>query len=356
MFKLLLSEVGSGTDVTLKGRDVWLRLRSGGFSPALLFGQGEQGAWFDPSPTTTFTDTARTVPATVGQAVAGMTDLSGRGNHATQATVAARPILARVPASGRRNLLTRTEEFDNAAWAKGSFTGTISANTAETLDPIGGNTAEKFDATVAGSFVQQAIVTTVQTYTYSFYAKAGTAGTVRVNVFDTSDHRAVFNLSDGSLASSFGITASSSVGVGNGWWRFAITYTAGAAANQTRVFCPDVGVVYIWGAQLEQSPAVSNYQRVGSTFDVTEAGQPDNFYLADVSSDSITWPAPAGTYTLAYIATGGIVTIASGQVLSGATNILQGARTGSYIAVDRALTPAEIERTTAYLQNKGSGL
>jgi hypothetical protein len=77
---------------------VWQQTGAGGggppaFSPAVLFAGGEQGVWFDPSPSTCFTDTARTTPAAVGQAVAGMTDLSGRGNHATQATVASQPIL-----------------------------------------------------------------------------------------------------------------------------------------------------------------------------------------------------------------------------------------------------------------------
>ena len=46
-----------------------------------------------PSPATCFTDTARTTPATVGQAVAGITDPSGYGLHPTQAVVASRPIL-----------------------------------------------------------------------------------------------------------------------------------------------------------------------------------------------------------------------------------------------------------------------
>jgi len=63
------------------------------FTPAVLFANGEQGAWFEPDPTTTFTDTAGTTSAGVGDAVALMLDESGNGHNATQPTAAARPIL-----------------------------------------------------------------------------------------------------------------------------------------------------------------------------------------------------------------------------------------------------------------------
>jgi len=63
------------------------------FSPASLFASGEEGAWYDPSPTTCFTDTGGTTPASVGDSVAYLEDLSGNGNHATQATASARPTL-----------------------------------------------------------------------------------------------------------------------------------------------------------------------------------------------------------------------------------------------------------------------
>lgn len=64
------------------------------YTPAVLFSAGQIGAWFDPSDTTTvFQDTAGTQPVTAsGQPVALMLDKSGRGNHATQATPASRPI------------------------------------------------------------------------------------------------------------------------------------------------------------------------------------------------------------------------------------------------------------------------
>lgn len=66
-----------------------------GFNPASLFASGEQGAWYDPSDfATMFQDAAGTTPVTaVGQPVGKINDKSGRGNHATQATAAARPVL-----------------------------------------------------------------------------------------------------------------------------------------------------------------------------------------------------------------------------------------------------------------------
>lgn len=67
----------------------------GGFSPASLFANGEQGAWYDPSDfSTMFQDSAGTTPVTaVGQPVGRILDKSGRGNHASQSTAAARPVL-----------------------------------------------------------------------------------------------------------------------------------------------------------------------------------------------------------------------------------------------------------------------
>ena len=47
--------------------------------------------------TTVFNNTTRTIPAEVGQGVGGMTDLSGRDNHAAQATATARPIYQTPP-------------------------------------------------------------------------------------------------------------------------------------------------------------------------------------------------------------------------------------------------------------------
>ncbi|MEY5101108.1 MAG: hypothetical protein RJA36_3827, partial [Pseudomonadota bacterium] len=62
---------------------------------AELFANGEQGVWYDPSDfSTLFQDAAGTIPVTaVEQPVGRMLDKSGRGNHASQPTTTARPIL-----------------------------------------------------------------------------------------------------------------------------------------------------------------------------------------------------------------------------------------------------------------------
>lgn len=64
------------------------------FSPIDLFQNNEQGAWYDPSDLSTmFQDSAGTTPVTAdGQTVGKILDKSGRGNHATAPSDAARPL------------------------------------------------------------------------------------------------------------------------------------------------------------------------------------------------------------------------------------------------------------------------
>ena len=57
-----------------------------------LFSGGELGAYYDPSDSSTvFQDAAMTTPAGANDPVGALMDKSGNGNHATQATAAARP-------------------------------------------------------------------------------------------------------------------------------------------------------------------------------------------------------------------------------------------------------------------------
>lgn len=146
MINLIIRPVTSHVLRSIVGRPPNARKPS--FSPLSLFANGEQGAWYDPSDTTTlFQDSAGTTPVTAsGQPVGLMLDKSGRGHHATQPTAGSRPIYRRGDSRGVVNLLLNTETLatqSRAVTAVGhtlSFTGTgsITLSGASTAGPLVG--------------------------------------------------------------------------------------------------------------------------------------------------------------------------------------------------------------------------
>lgn len=102
--------------------------------------QRDNGAWFDPEDLSTmFQDAAGTTPVTaLEQPVGRWLDKSGNGNHAIQSITASRPTL-----SARYNLLTNTDNFDNAAWLKmmGGVGSTPSVTPNYGIAPDGSQTA-----------------------------------------------------------------------------------------------------------------------------------------------------------------------------------------------------------------------
>jgi len=103
-------------------------MQSGGqealFTPADLFTGSDTGAWYGPSDLSTlFQDSAGTTPVTTaGQPVGLMLDKSGRANHATQATAAARPTYQTGPA---RATLDKVDDRLSVTVPTGGFTGTM---------------------------------------------------------------------------------------------------------------------------------------------------------------------------------------------------------------------------------------
>lgn len=141
------------------------------WTPAQLFTAGEQGVWYDPSDfSTLFQDSSGTTPVTaVEQPVGKMLDKSGRGNHATQATAASRPVV-----SARKNwlLATTTLSTQNVTVLAGQMvlsfygTGTVTLSGTSTAGPLVGTgvsdrvsltftpTAGTLTLTVSGSVTQ----------------------------------------------------------------------------------------------------------------------------------------------------------------------------------------------------------
>lgn len=95
----------------------------GAWSPLSLFSAGEVGAWYDPSDLTTmFQDRAGTTPVTAdGQTVGKILDKSGRGNHATAPSDAARPLYK---TDGTYHWLQFDGVDDSLSTAAINFTGT----------------------------------------------------------------------------------------------------------------------------------------------------------------------------------------------------------------------------------------
>jgi len=179
------------------------------------------------------------------------------------------------------NLLLRSEEFDNAAYAK-TDGATITANQA--VAPDGTTTADEIDITsLSTSRVSQTTVSlSAGTYTFSIFLKAkpGQSGTFPIRVFSGSGgfvSAAVF-IDDSAYTRASITTTTTSSGV--------ISVFAGDARLGTQT----LEVALIWGGSLEQLPFASSYiKTVAST--VTRTA--DN-----LSIDAANIPAPTLDYSV----------------------------------------------------------
>jgi hypothetical protein len=163
----------------------------------------------------------------------------------------------------RTNLVTYSEQFDNAAWTK--TRSSINANSY--VSPGGALTADALIDTTDNDthFVSQNVTTTAVAITFSVYAKAAGRNFVYLSINDSGNvaRTTFYNLSTGAVGTTgTGITASI-VPVGNGWYRcIATVATAYAGANPCTigVASADNTATYagngfsgvaIWGAQVE---------------------------------------------------------------------------------------------------------
>ena len=169
------------------------------------------------------------------------------------------------------NLLLRSEEFNDASWAK--LAASISINAI--ASPFGPITADKLvvdNGQSAGYASQSTSFVSGRTYTASCYAKAGEVSDFRF-VFESaafgSNLNAVFNLSAG-IVTSFTAASASIELIGNNWYRCVATATATTTASASAQFRSvhagnGTNGIYLWGAQLEQSSTVGEYIPTTST-------------------------------------------------------------------------------------------
>jgi hypothetical protein len=170
-------------------------------------------------------------------------------------------------AKAEENLLTFSEQFDNAAWLKFNVTVTANATTA----PDGTTTAELCypSSTGAARNLYRSVMTSGLQYAISIYAKAG--GLNHLCVYDETGSgvgRAWFNLSTGAVGTVAAGYTASITDAGNGWYRCTVVRTVSGAFysfggtdadNSTTSTTSGTNGIYIWGAQLEQRSSVTAY-------------------------------------------------------------------------------------------------
>lgn len=177
----------------------------------------------------------------------------------------------------RTNLLTYSEQCDNAAWTKTA--GSITANA--TTAPDGASTADKFVEDTANSshLLRQNVTLSGSTaYTSSVWAKAAGRSIFTMLVHDGANFRSAhFDLTAGTVTTA-GTTLAGSEGIvacPNGWYRCYVTATTGASpsssytdyrmsdgspTNSGDTYTGDGSSgIYFWGAQVEAATFASSY-------------------------------------------------------------------------------------------------
>jgi hypothetical protein len=185
------------------------------------------------------------------------------------------------------NLLVRSEEFETT-WTNTNSTDSTNV----TVAPNGTLTADLLlaNATTTASARdtrQNANGTVASTHTFSVYAKAKDGNflgmTFRNQAAAVNFCSAEFNLSNGtvSIAGTNGGNATGALAsitdIGNGWYRcslsgiadtsgtqFTVIFIGRTSSNNNSVIA-DTELVYLWGAQLEQSSTVGDYVPTTST-------------------------------------------------------------------------------------------
>lgn len=220
--------------------------------------------------------------ATVNLAISGVSVKELAGSHATQSTPASRPTYGVVPATGRRNLLINTP-FDGAVsgtpgtaptnWSALLSGGTITAST----DKI------RVQTTAQRHILQQFVSVSANT-TYTFSVSANVTTSARVD-----NYVGVGGLPAGAVVDTYlldGVAVAGTQLTGNGTKvlgvRFIISATAGSPAVRigSGLLANSDGNAEFTTPQLETGTSITAYQRVVSSFDVTEAGVASLSYLS----------------------------------------------------------------------------
>lgn len=167
------------------------------------------------------------------------------------------------------NLVTYSEQFDDASWSLGNASITANATTS----PDGTQNAEKLYTNTATSThqIRKTISSvTAQNYTMSIFAKKGELNYIRFWEDGQTGKQAYFNLNTG-VATNVDMTSASIENMGNGWFRCSavVAIPASGVFGYRVLLTPDGTTtsftgngsdgVFLYGAQLEASSYPTSY-------------------------------------------------------------------------------------------------
>ena len=163
----------------------------------------------------------------------------------------------------RSNLLTYSEQFDDASWSKAAIT--VTANSI--VSPSGVQNADTFTTSAYPSTsVGKNNTLSATNHTLSCYVKAGSVSTFRLDLVTAGfalGSNCIFNLNTLSTTiTNYGTTTGSTAtitSVGNGWYRCTLTVLTTAVVYFSQLYPAANGSVYAWGVQLEASSYATSY-------------------------------------------------------------------------------------------------
>lgn len=171
------------------------------------------------------------------------------------------------------NLQVRSEDVGVSPWNMTRVTRT--ANVTETLDPAGGNTADKIIPTTESNSHYTTRIAETQNgqYTVSIFAKAAGYNFITLrDISGSNRYRSTFNLSTGTVFNLYpSISTASIQNYGNGWYRCIVSYSATSQGvgnaiepiptdGTGNIFAGDgVSGAFLWGAQLEIGSVATSY-------------------------------------------------------------------------------------------------